>query len=163
MFISRNTVIFFVIVTIASVTTTVSAACVDRQAANATSDSTMDKVSNFFVDIGCTLKSGADKVKERVESGYNYIKSKITPDDVKNATMIDNKVPLAKSDDRITFKDDQSSNDPEMNASEITTTSTNDDNNPGTKLENRVALRAPEICPKGQSRIEGRCREVFSL
>lgn len=140
-----------------------SAACVDRQNANATSDSAMDKVSNFFVDIGCTLKSGADKVKERVESGYNYIKSKITPDDVKNATMTDNNITLAQSDDRITFKDDQGSSDPEMSATEITITSTNDDNNPGTKLENRVALRAPEICPKGHSRIEGRCREVFDL
>lgn len=46
-------------------------------------ETTLDKVSDFFSDLGCSLKSGAGKVKDGVESGYNYLKTKITKTDKK--------------------------------------------------------------------------------
>lgn len=156
MSVSNNIVIFSIIVVIACGTTTVDAACVDRENVNSTSDSAMDKVSNFFVDIGCTIRSGADKVKERVESGYNYLKSKITPDDVKNATSIDNVEQMVQTDDQMKIKDDTATKLPE-----ITTASSHDG---GKKVENRVAITAPQICPHGQIRLDGKCRtELFDL
>lgn len=163
MLVTGKTANFLLIVTIASVMTTVNAACVERQqSTNSTSDSAVDKVSNFFVEVGCTIKSGAERVKERVESGYNYIKSKITPDDVKNGTISDNKVPLAQPDDRITFKDEQgSANDQEaVNPPEASPVAMNP---MPVELVDRTALTAPEMCHDGFKRIDGKCREVYSF
>lgn len=153
------------IVMIASVMATVNAACVERQQnANSTSENTMDKVSNFFVEVGCSIKSGAEKVKERVESGYNYLKSKITPDDVKNGTIADNKVPLAQKDDRITFKDEQgAANDQAMNSPDGETSEPGSGEPKTIELIDRTAITAPEMCPKGYKRIDDMCREVYNF
>lgn len=158
--VGKNTM-FVLIVVLASVcltTTTVNAACTERPADNSTTDnSAVDKVSNFFVEVGCTLKSGAERVKERVESGYNYLKSKITPDDMKNQTMMADG-PSTPSDDRITFKDDDNPDNMELGASlQITTPAGMFRREP--LVVDRTALIAPEMCAEGEVRLHGKCRQ----
>lgn len=172
---------FLLVVAFASVLVTIEAAsCVDRNVKdhNAT-ESTVDKLSNFFMEVGCTLKSGAEKVKERVESGYNYLKSKIDESTHSNNTTQDTKpkdnvhdlnvepkkvdVPKAAvenkvlDEDRITFKDsDETENAPqEVTTVEIETTTV--------AVDNRVAISAPEMCKEGEEMIDGKCRETANF
>lgn len=162
LFVEKTTMLVLVVV-LASVcltTTTVSAACTERPADsnNSTSDSAVDKVSNFFVEVGCTIKSGAERVKERVESGYNYLKSKITPEDMKNQTMTDDKA----DGDRITFKEDDESMGGSVQA--VTPAGIRNDKNMPEKVElaDRTALNAPlnlEDCKEGQVRVNSKCRQ----
>lgn len=162
MFLAKKNMMFVLVVVLASVcltTTKVNAACTERPADNSTSDSAADKVSNFFVEVGCTIKSGAERVKERVESGYNYLKSKMTPEDMKNnQTMADG--PSTPSDDRITFKDDEFPENmaPGMGGSLHVTTPAGVYKR---RLEvvDRTALIAPEMCPEGHVLLNGKCRE----
>lgn len=145
---------FVLIVVLASAyltTQTVNAACTERPADNSTADTAVDKVSNFFVEVGCTFKSGAERIKERVESGYNYLKSKITPEDMKNQTLADGKT----SDDRITFQEDELASGG-IGGSVQTATPATFHETPG--IDFRTALIAPEMCPQGQVRVDGRCR-----
>lgn len=166
--IEKNTM-FLVIVVVASVcltaTTTVNAACTERPAdgQNAT-DSAVDKVSNFFVEVGCTIKSGAERVKERVESGYNYLKSKITPDDMKNQTMTgDDKVTPSDDGDRITFKEDDENNMALGIA--VTPAGIHNDKNMQEKVEiaDRTSLFAPEMCGEGEVRVNSKCRQKVEV
>lgn len=167
--IEKNTM-FVLIVVLASVcltTTTVNAACAERpnDNNNATSDSAVDKVSNFFVDIGCTIKTGAERVKERVESGYNYLKSKITPDDMKNQTMIDDNTAPGTDGDRITFKEDDEN--AAMGGSLQATTPAamhNPRNVPGkVDITDRTALIAPEFCAEGEVLVDSKCRKIVEI
>lgn len=160
----EKTTMFVLVVVLASVcltTTTVSAACTERPAdGNNATDSAVDKVSNFFVEVGCTIKSGAERVKERVESGYNYLKSKITPEDMKNQTMTDGE----KADgDRITFKEDDESMGGSVQA--VTPAGIRNDKNMPQKVEiaDRTALSAPEFCAEGQVLINAKCRQIAEI
>lgn len=148
--VGKNTM-FVLIVVLASAyltTQTVNAACTERPPDNTTADTAVDKVSNFFVEVGCTIKSGAERVKERVESGYNYLKSKITPDDMKNGT-------LTANDDHITFQEDDAQGGgiggsiPAATPVEFHETGV---------IDFRTALIAPEMCPRGQVYVDGQCR-----
>lgn len=174
--------IFLLIVTLANVMIVANAACADRldaNSSNSTSDSTVDKMSNFFMEVGCTIKSGAEKVKEKFESGYNYIKSKVTPDEFKNATQSDVK-PMndgsLPQDDRITFKDNpedalngNESSPPESSPTEANTvvgatdvTITYPDVT-AIVVEDRTALDAPEMCSQGEVKTKGKCRKEIIL
>lgn len=169
--------IFLVIVTLANVMFAVNAGCVDRpEAINSTAESAMDKVSNFFMEVGCTFRSGAEKVKERVESGYNYLKSKITPDEFKNSTTQNDVKANIPNDDRITFKDSpedglieygmQPTAEIETTTIEVassTLSSINGVNNTGVTIDDRTALTAPEMCPQGEVKINGKCRKDIDL
>lgn len=154
-------VLIVVLASVCLTTTTVNAACTERQAdTNATSDSAVDKVSNFFVEVGCTIKSGADRVKERVESGYNYLKSKITPDDMKNQTMMaDDK--LTTSDDRITFKEDEENMAAGISA--VTPAGMHKNSPEKVVIVDRTALIAPEMCPQGLILVNSKCRQDADL
>lgn len=157
-----KTAIFLGIVIYACAMIAVDAACADRnEENNSTSDSTVDKVSNFFMEVGCTLKSGAERVKERVEHGYNYLKSKITSDEVKNAT--DAPSTDSYKDDRITFRDDDAS--PSNLPTEQSSTILPDvsGNATGIEVGTRNALTAPEMCQDDEATIDGKCREVVQL
>lgn len=163
--------IFLLIVTLVNVMFAVNAACVERPEAttNSTAESAVDKVSNFFMEVGCTLKSGAERVKERVESGYNYLKAKITPEDLKtNSTTLNDLKQSIPHDDRITFKDSPEDGliEHEMAqvdiATELTTStesSITEVNNTTVKIDDRVALSAPEMCPQGEVKVDGKCRK----
>lgn len=149
--VAKNTM-FVLLVVLASAyltTQTVNAACTDRPVDNSTVDaSAVDKMSNFFVEVGCTIKSGAERVKERVESGYNYLKSKITPDDMKNGTL------TGTNDDHITFQEDDAAGGiggsvPAAPPVEFHETGA---------IDFRTALIAPEMCPQGQVHVNGKCR-----
>lgn len=154
------TLISIVLLASACLTTVNAAACIERPLDNnSTSDSAVDKVSNFFVEVGCTIKSGAERVKERVESSYNYLKSKITPEDMKNQTLADGQTTPA--DDRITFKEDEQ---PDNMAAGIggsvqATTPAGVHKMPEKfQVVDRTALIAPEMCAEGQVYINGKCR-----
>lgn len=165
--------IILLIVTLANVMFAVNAACVERsEATNSTAESAVDKVSNFFMEVGCTLKSGAERVKERVESGYNYLKTKITPDDLKaNSTTLNDLKPSIPHDDRITFKDSPEDGLIEHEIAQIAqveiatelTTSTESSitgvNNTAVTIDDRTALTAPEMCPQGEVKVDGKCRK----
>lgn len=164
--------IFLLIVTLANVMFTVNAACVERlEATNSTAESAVDKVSNFFMEVGCTLKSGAERVKERVESGYNYLKAKITPEDLKaNSTTLNDLKPSIPDDDRITFKDSPEDGLIEQEveiaqveiATELTTSTVSSIpgvNNTAVTIDDRTALTAPEMCPQGEVKVDGKCRK----
>lgn len=164
-FVEKSTMLVLAVVLagVCLTTTTVSAACTERLADNnnSTSDSAVDKVSNFFVEVGCTIKSGAERVKERVESGYNYLKSKITPDDMnKNQTMTDDKV---SDGDRITFKEDDEGMGASLQAA--TPAGIHNDKNMAQKvtIADRTALSAPEFCAEGQVYINSKCREIADV
>lgn len=171
---------FLLFVAFASVLVTIDAGCIDRDVKehNAT-ETTVDKLSNFFVEVGCTLKSGAEKVKERVESGYNYLKSKIDDSTNSNKTMKETKpesdvhnlnvepksldVPKAAiedqfyNDDRITFKDsDETDNVPQEITTEAVATT-------DVSVDNRNALVAPVMCKEDEEMVDGKCREIVDL
>lgn len=167
----NNSGIFLLVVTLANIMFVVNAACVERpEATNSTADSAVDKVSNFFMEVGCTLKSGAERVKERVESGYNYLKAKITPDDLKaNSTTLNDLKPRIPDNDRITFKDSPEDALIEHGlieqveiATELTTStesSITGVNNTTVTIDDRTALTAPEMCPQGEVKVDGKCRK----
>lgn len=159
--------IFLVIVTLANVIFAVNAACVDRPESGNSTESAVDKVSNFFMEVGCTIKSGAERVKERVESGYNYLKSKITPDDLKNSTLHNDVKSNIPNDDRITFKDSPEDGLGEYDSAPVeistepttsTASSSSEANGTTVLLDDRVALTAPEMCPEGEVKVNGKCR-----
>lgn len=148
--VGKNTMIALIVV-LASVyltTQTVHAACTERPDDNSTDGTAVDKVSNFFVEVGCTIKSGAERVKERVESGYNYLKSKITPEDMKNQTLASN--------DQITFQEDELAPGG-IGGSVPSASPATFHELPG--IDFRTALIAPEMCPPGQVRVDGSCRK----
>lgn len=161
MFAIKSTAIFLGVVIYASAMIAVDAACADRYEADNPSNSTVDKVSNFFMEVGCTLRSGAQRVKERVEHGYNYLKGKITSDEVKNGTSATARG--SDQDDRITFRDDDGS--PSNSSSEEPSTVIPDVslNATGIEVGNRNALTAPETCKEDEAVIDGKCREVVQL
>lgn len=128
------------------------------------SESVSTSVSNFFTDVGCSIKSGAKAVKERVQSGYQFIRRKIENDDSatnptehnnngrqdnfnskEESKFIDNhpQVPLAPFDDQIVF------DGPIQTTTPV-----------GFSLDDRVALTAPTICRKGERLVNDRCRKV---
>lgn len=171
----EKSVIFLLVVAFASALIGVDAACVERVTKdNNSTESTVDKLSNFFMEVGCSLKSGAEKVKERVESGYNYLKSKIDDSPTNNKTTkdttpeptkltseneLDNKQKHPSKDellnsDRITFKDDDI-----IDSSQDVTTAQTPTNGTAVNVTNRTAINAPEICPQGEVMIDGKCRQ----
>lgn len=177
MFVKKMGGILLVVVTLSNVLFAVNAGCVDRPEATNTTETAADKVSNFFMEVGCTLKSGAEKVKERVESSYNYLKSKITPDEFKNSTHNDVKPP---TDDRITFKDNpedtmlgHEQSPPEMatelpvpistSTSTATAPSVNGANNTIVSIDDRATLVAPEMCKENEVKIKGVCQERVDI
>lgn len=81
----KKSVIFFVIV--ASAMITVDAACVEReQVEGNVTVSTMDKVKSFFEEVGCTLKPFAEYARNKVSTGYNYLKAKVDESNSGNKT-----------------------------------------------------------------------------
>lgn len=166
---TEKSTMFVLVVVLASVcftTTTVNAACAERAADNNNAtDTAVDKVSNFFVEVGCTIKSGAERVKERVESGYNYLKSKITPEDMKNQTMTDDA--LSTDGDRITFKEDDENAAPGAGGSLQATTpaAMRNEQNRAQKVEiaDRTALVAPEFCAEGEVLVNSKCRKIADV
>lgn len=58
------------------VTKTVDGGCVNRSDGD-DSDEEHSSVSDFFHNVGCSIRSGAKKVKDGVETGYNFIKDKV--------------------------------------------------------------------------------------
>lgn len=171
--------IFLLIGALASVLIAVDAACVERDIKdhNAT-ETAVDKLSNFFMDVGCSIKSGAEKVKERVESGYNYLKSKIDDSDNRNKTSkeihieskpnkpIENKHDDEHkepneddllNDDRITFKDQDSEISPQDITTELPVNKTL------VSIDDRTALTAPEMCPQDEVKVDGKCRKNVDL
>lgn len=183
----EKSVILLLVVVLACVLIKVDASCIDRDVKDHNStESTVDKVSNFFMEVGCTLKSGAEKVKEKVESGYNYLKSKIDDSTHKNKTITENKTEINEHDSkaepkeideskvateelplmddgRITFKDEDSEISPiDIKTTELPKTTTSSNNNSTVELDNRTAIDTPSICPQGQERINGQCRKTFN-
>lgn len=233
----EKSVIFLLILAMASVMITVNGACVDRELkdANATTTATtMEKVSKFFEEVGCTLKPFTEAVKNKVSSGYNYLKTKIDDSNSNNRTRIPEKgtnieninsiVMMSNNDsndykpidpDQIIFRE----NDPISNAATTTVkfnaptysttngppntldanhettmnnhhsngdatlnfaTTTNFDTTlkygttiglatelPTTttdvNLDDRIAISAPEMCPKGHVMVDKKCRREIKL
>lgn len=216
--------IFSLLLALASVISTVNGACIDHEAkpnnANAT---TMDKVSRFFEDVGCTLSSEWSVVKSKVASGYNYLKEKIDDSNHHNKTttptkkgtsnensntMNNNRNEIKTVDpDQIIFRETDphmpnteapenfNTNKPATNQRETTsnqrettpsyhtnsnvdTTSNFDTTSKyGTTVplaseppmttdvtvDDRIALTAPDMCPKGEVRVNGKCRKEIKL
>lgn len=127
--------------------TMVNAACVERPETNST-HTAMDKVSDFFSDVGCTIKSGAGRVKDSVENGFNYIKSKITPDDAEH--------PLTESQTMPTDLGDR--------MERLTSSRVHEDVMRSKRyLTSDSALFAPEMCAAGQVMIDGKCRAIVDF
>lgn len=63
-------------VLVAIVTKTVEGGCANRSDGDDT-DQEHSSVSDFFHNVGCSIRSGAKKVKDGVETGYNFIKDKV--------------------------------------------------------------------------------------
>lgn len=83
----EKSVIFFIIVALASASITVDAACVEREPVEGNvTVSTMDKVKSFFEEVGCTLKPFAEYARNKVSSGYNYLKTKVDESNSANKT-----------------------------------------------------------------------------
>lgn len=150
------------------------------------SDSVATSVSNFFTDVGCTLQSGAKTVKERVQSGYQFLKQKITNDnsETTNPIEINNKpngqpddyghpriplapeeykfieqlpnVPLAPEEDRIVFNGPIETSTQQIQPIVPTTPA-------AFSLDDRIALTAPTICRKGERLENDRCRKVSNF
>lgn len=120
--------------------------CVDRKATNSTSESAMDKVSNFFEEMGCTIKDGAGRVKEHIESGYNYLKEKMTIDN-KNQTTTE---APSSSGNQVA---------PEMGEKQAIEGIDPNENEELPASFMRSALVAPIMCPNGQVQVNGKCRQ----
>lgn len=138
------------------------------------SDSVSTSVSNFFADVGCTIKSGAKAVKERVQSGYHFLKQKVTNDDgVTNPTEINDNhngqplndfnsysnIPLAPEENKFIDQLPKVPLAPEddrivFNGPIETSTIAVDD---------RISLTAPTICRKGERLENDRCRKVSNF
>lgn len=160
MIVMEKRVIWLLIVTLASVMIAVDANCIDRDPTEANStESTMDKVSNFFIEVGCTLRSGADKVKESVKNGYDYVKTKLDGLNTKNQTDTDTKPITAEQfsnyKDKITFR--------EKDSIGLTTELTMITTTILPKLDDRIALTVPEMCQKGELKVDGKCRKQIKL
>lgn len=141
------------------------------------SDSVSTSVSNFFTDVGCSIRSGAKAVKERVQSGYRFIKQKITNDDrVTNPTEMNNNhngqpvdfnsyypnIPLAPEEYKyidpvskvpLAPEDDRIVFNGPIETSTLAQFS----------LDDRIALTAPTICRKGERFDNNRCKKIFNI
>lgn len=141
-------ILVIVIVVCGNMVTPASAACFDRFQSNATTDTAGERVSKFFEALGCSIQNGAGRIKDRVETGFNYIKNKITPDE-NNQTLSVNETTLSPLDEEQAEKWKQFIL-PQVSSQQISEVS----------LIN--ALIAPEFCPQGQVRINGQCRDAAS-
>lgn len=75
--------LFLIVIAISG---SVKGACTERGTATdlnkqSETDSIASSLGNFFMDVGCGIKSGAKSVKDSVETGYKFLKSKITSDE----------------------------------------------------------------------------------
>lgn len=75
------------------VTGPVNSGCTNRNEDAADGEESNSGVSSFLHNVGCSLRSGVKKVKESVESGYKYLKTKVqtTSDDESEAKTADDK------------------------------------------------------------------------
>lgn len=172
----------FLLIIIALAHSLIEGACTDRTDTASTdqfkpneTDSVSTSVSNFFTDFGCSIKSGAKTIKERVQSSYQFLKQKITNDEsVTNPTEINNgqqsndfnsypKVPLApeekRSIDQLSTVPLTPEEDRIVFNGPIETFTT-----PAQiSLDDRIALTAPTICRKGERLDNGSCRKVSNF
>lgn len=78
--ISLNKNGLLLIVVLMCLTASVHCGCVDRSDPNYETAKQTDgsSISDFLTNIGCSIQSGAKRVKDGVEGGYKYLKDKIT-------------------------------------------------------------------------------------
>lgn len=75
-----NLLLLCALVFSAMVTKPVNSGCATRSEGaekGAADEEEQSGVSDFLHNFGCSLRSGAKKVKDSVESGYNYLKTKV--------------------------------------------------------------------------------------
>lgn len=141
---------FVLVLVVASILNPVDGACTDRSNTDdksAESDSIASSVSNFFMEVGCSIKHGAKSVKDGVENGFKFIKSKVSSEHEHehehdhNGTIpfdehdrLHEHVPLGGKNDPITFPD----NDHKLSVQPIKTTVTTD--KPITTITTQAAL-----------------------
>lgn len=136
-----KTILFVLMLAFLSLQNTVNGACNNEHSdTNSTNSSAMEKVSVFFLDIGCSIKSGANRVRDKIESGFNYVKNKITPDE--NDLSVTETI--AAVDDQI------------GEAERLVAPKTNTDKDAAPES----MIQAPEMCPPGQVFVQGKCRII---
>lgn len=142
--------IFLLVGLLAFLANEVNCGCAERTGPDNDENSGNDdesSVSNFFSNIGCSIKSGAKKVKESVEDGYKFIKTKLSSSDEETQNTDKKEEQLesshsmnAASNGQIVFEDDQI-------VSEVTPIQTESiSENKTMVLDDRASLTAPENC-----------------
>lgn len=187
MFSQRKTALLLLIVLAAVVLNSVKAAYIDPSENNEkdlTSDN--ENQSSFLSDIGDVIKSSVKKVKEKVETGYDYIKTKVSSPNNKNKDIGEtedpsengnesrfhrhqNKSTPKPNEDRITFLQNENvdmkdedlplSTFYEINETTQKTIYKDEKQKNETILIDRTALDAPNICQKDEVYVDGVCRK----
>lgn len=161
----------------------VNSGCVVRERRETTSKNSTTSIgsdiSNFFTNLRCNIQNGAQKAKETVEGGYNYVKKRFSSDNANcencendNDNMNGNGATIENSD-RIVFMNDDEEDItykqirkymPISNVSEMSTIPAHEPmKNGNVTIGDRNALSAPIVCPKGQRLVDQKCVTIIEF
>lgn len=131
-------------------------ACLDRddpnyETAKQTDSSTF---SDLITNIGCSIQSGAKRVKDGVEGGYKYIKDKIsTTMDESNARDHEHR-PINPAGDAVIEGNGEIYKHIRESVPLVT--------KPNVTIDDRNAITAPIACPPYTKYVNGICEKVIT-